>query len=676
MLFNEKNHTWTLNNGKTLNFSTFIKGEILMIGRRVNHIYNNDLFSFKEKVIPQDTIRFYMGKKSYPKWLDFQNKNLIIGNYKSQIYHKEKFKAYYINKIGDTSKVQFKNVGMNIDHYQNFDGITSFKVKFGKKNNSYGKKAKKNILRSITRSNGIDHFANIMFNKLGDGILIESKPIHLKFNNNISNNHIIEDVFDKYLIEKNRRREGSIIEVSFNGPFLLSKKEEFTYDYNHKSNDTLFVNNFIKQINKGEIDISLIDKELFDLFILLCKDFFGAHPAKDINLHWYHNPVSNLMEPTIREVEYNNIEDVLKEPLINAYVKKTKLNLADLRSRYYTEKNILSIREEVSKFKYIDSDISNSIINNIEEFIINNSDREFSKEISSNKINDTIIWDSKVNLKTDFTLDKNSILILKNRARVSIFDSVKVKIYGQILCQNTNDITFIGGENSSIFINTNEKLILKNLIFKGFSNLVDKTNNHYLPSAITFYKTDVILDNCKFRDNYRGDDFLNFFKCPDVNVINCSFENILADAIDSDFSNICIENSFFNNIGNDAVDCSGSTLRIYNSKFNDVEDKCVSAGESTIAYVYKSSFSNSAIALVSKDGSNLTNYNSFFEKNNLDITGFRKKLEYKEAQIYSFKSNNLINLIELGVITNIDSEKVESVKDDMYGKKYGKATEK
>ena len=110
--------------------------------------------------------------------------------------------------------------------------------------------------------------------------------------------------------------------------------------------------------------------------------------------------------------------------------------------------------------------------------------------------------------------------------------------------------------------------------------------------------------------------------------------------------------------------------------FNDVKDKCVSAGESTIAYVYKSSFSNSAIALVSKDGSNLTNYNSFFEKNNLDITGFRKKLEYKEAQIYSFKSNNLINLIELGVITNIDSEKVESVKDDMYGKKYGKATEK
>ena len=72
----------------------------------------------------------------------------------------------------------------------------------------------------------------------------------------------------------------------------------------------------------------------------------------------------------------------------------------------------------------------------------------------------------------------------------------------------------------------------------------------------------------------------------------------------------------------------------------------------------------------------VSEFANFFEKNNLDITGFRKKLEYKEAQIYSFKSNNLINLIELGVITNIDSEKDERVTDDKYGNLHGKATEK
>ena len=202
------------------------------------------------------------------------------------MYHKERFKAYYVDEKMDTSKVQFRNVGMNMDHYQNFDGITSFKVKFSGTNNSYG----------------IDYLSSIMFNKLGDGILIESTPIYLIVNNNISENHIMEDVFDKYLIEKNRRREGSIVEVSFNGPFDLGVKEDFFYDYNHKSTDTLFVNKFIKKINKGIVDIELIDTELFDLFILLCNDFFGAHPAKNINLHWYHNPLSNLMEPTIREV--------------------------------------------------------------------------------------------------------------------------------------------------------------------------------------------------------------------------------------------------------------------------------------------------------------------------------------------------------------------------------------
>jgi hypothetical protein len=357
-------------------------------------------------------------------------------------------------------------------------------------------------------------------------------------------------------------------------------------------------------------------------------------------------------------------------------VKKTKLNLDELRSRYYTEKNVLSIREEVSRFKYIDSDISNRIINNIEGLMVKYADSAFYKKNGSTKINDTIIWDSKVSLIDDYTLDENTILILKNGAHISVLDSVNVEIYGQIDCQNTQDIVFKGEENSSIYIRTSELLYLKNLNFEGFANLVDEVDNHYLPSAITFYETDVSLDNCKFSNNYRGDDFVNFFRCHDVSVSNCSFDNILADAIDSDFSNICIEKTTFNNIGNDAVDCSGSTLRIYKSKFNDVEDKCVSAGESSVAYVYESNFTNSAIALVSKDGSSLCNYNSFFQNNNLDITGFRKKLEYNEALIYSYSSNDHFHLIETGVITNIDSERVLSVKDDMYGKKYGKATEK
>lgn len=671
-LTNEKNHIWSYNSAKKLDILSFFKGESKKSLRRLRSIYNN-LNILKKETNPRDTLRFYIDKDTYPEWLNFQDLNLKISTYKSQVYHKERFKAYYVDEKMDTSKVQFRNVGMNMDHYQNFDGITSFKVKFSGTNNSYGRKSKKNILRSVTRPNGMDYLSSIIFNKFGDGILIESKPIYLIVNNNISNNHIIEDVFDKYLIEKNRRREGSIVEVSFNGPFDLGVKEDFFYDYNHKSTDTLFVNKFIEKINKGIVDIELIDTELFDLFILLCNDFFGAHPAKDINLHWYHNPVSNLMEPTIREVIIDDVENVIDEPLIKKYIKDSKLNFDFLRDKYYTKRNISNLRDEISKYKYIDSVLANSILRKIESYYLENK-LITKKSVSIKK--DTIIWDSKIILKNNYTIDKNSILILKNGAEVSISNSVIIKINGQIQCQNTVDIPFFGSENSSIFINTNKNVQLKNLTFTGFSNLRDESNNHYLPSAITFYKTSADLENCKFKDNYRGDDFINFFKCPNINVINCSFENVLADAIDSDFSNICIENTFFNNIGNDAVDCSASNLLIYNSKFNNVNDKCISSGESTIAHVYESSFSNSAIAIVSKDGSNLTNYNSSFENNELDMTGFRKKLEYKEAQIYSFNSNNRFNLIEVGVKTNIDSEKVKSVKDKMYGKKYGKATEK
>ena len=677
-LKSEKNHYWVFETSQNLSFLRFIKGEVTAIGRELRDSYKKSFnFLSKKNNFKKDTLVFYLEKKTYGDWLNFQNLNLKTSMYKSQIYHKKKFKALFLNSIKDTSKVQFRNVGMNMDHYQNFDGFTSFKVKFGKTNNPFGKKAKKNILRLATRNNGVDHFSNIVFNTLGNGILIDYKPVVLNINGKYYNNHIMEDAFDKYLIEKNSRREGSIFEVSFNGSFNEIKKlnqKELFFDYNYKSNDTLFTDNIIKKINKGIIPIEQIDVELFDLFILICYDFFGAHPAKEINLHWYHNPVTNLIEPTIREVEMLDSENVLELPFIKEYLNQTNLDFDNLRKKYYNSKNINEIKKTLLNKNHIDLDFANNVLKKMKDFSIDNFNSKLNSDFNIKK--DTIIWDSKINIKSNFILNKNSVLILKDGANIKVNDSVKIKINGLVLCQNNKNINFEGTETSSIYFNSTYNTVLQNIHFKGFGNLNDNSTNHYLPSAITFYETNVTIRNCKFSKNIIGDDFINFFRCPSVLVDSSIFENVYADAIDSDFSNININNTSFYNIGNDAVDCSGSNLEISNSKFVNVQDKCVSAGESTKAIVSNSSFIDSAIALVSKDGSSLTSSNINFEGNNLDVTSFRKKLEYKLSEIYIFSSNNKKNLIEIGVNTNIKSKKVDNVIDDMYGKKYGKATEK
>ncbi len=42
-----------------------------------------------------------------------------------------------------------------------------------------------------------------------------------------------------------------------------------------------------------------------------------------------------------------------------------------------------------------------------------------------------------------------------------------------------------------------------------------------------------------------GDDFINFFRSENISINNVNFENVLYDAIDSDFSELSIKNSVF-----------------------------------------------------------------------------------------------------------------------------------
>ena len=629
------------------------------------------------------TVNIYISPKNLVKLEFNQKRNNLISKF-YPILHKQKYKAYHLNNnLIDTSKIQIRNVGMNGDHYINPKN-SSLRIRFGNHSNSYGKKATKNILRRETRKYSFDYFANIVFNQLSDGIIINSEPINFIVNGKKSPLFLIEDGFDKFLIEKNRRREGSIIEVGFNGLLNDHDHDHFRrntvfFDYNYKSNDSLFTDSFIKDMNNGKIPFLKIDQDKLNSLILICFDFFGVHPIYDINLHWVHNPVSNLMEPTIREAALDKKitidEYIASRPndFISAYLKETNLNLDSLRNHYYPKfnydhaKSKMKLWENVFQPQFIKDRISEII-----DELVN-----YEKLPNDNKVNLVSNYTKKINLVGNHVLDqdliikKDEILDISMLKKLTFKNNANLYIYGDFINSKNKTTWEVLNGFSSIFIQSSFDIKFRNIDFYGFSNLMETSKNHYLPSAITFYKTNVIVEDCGFYDNKRGDDYINFFKCDSVEVYDSYFDNVLADAVDSDFSNFLIRDTYFKNIGNDGIDASGSIGSIENVYFDKVYDKAVSGGELSKLKVSNSRISNSEIGIVSKDGCNINFSNIVFHNNKLNVTAFTKKIEYPKAEIFS---NDLIEnfLFEKNAITNISEERVDDVYSLMYGAQYGR----
>lgn len=131
-------------------------------------------------------------------------------NIKKHSYH-EAFTEYK----NYNTRNKMKLFGMNSDHYHK--NKPSFRVKF--KGGRYFAKKKINILSPKTRSFQMDHIYNQTYKNKFGGIGIEQTPIILCINNKSKGVYFMEDFFDKYLIEKNKKKESFIFESGFNGEF-------------------------------------------------------------------------------------------------------------------------------------------------------------------------------------------------------------------------------------------------------------------------------------------------------------------------------------------------------------------------------------------------------------------------------------------------------------------------
>lgn len=636
----------------------------------VNFIENNNI----------KTISFSLSSNNYVKLQKERsrmvNNYVLTGNQWSgqNTYHKARY-----SDVREEANAEIRLFGLNPDHFRDVNGH-SFRVKFdGKK--GFGKK-KVNFLNPRSRDFITDPLINIIYSKLYNGIGLEYEPYRVILNK--ANYGILyqEDFFDKYLIEKNKRRESVIFEI-------INDSINFNYQGDNNSLEMtafelqqLFYNDidsFIKKIDKNKL------KDAMKLGLIINDE----HPFSDINLHWYYNPVNDLIEPTLREgfikkIENFNLDKIANNnPIIRRIFDPTIESeiLFELNNELEEIQEIIKSDESYSLLKKKMIGFSDQIQEREKIFIDNiNFIKQNSSTLNSNekKENIEIIKITKDTIiEGDFSILSNQKLIIYPGVSVKL-DNAYIKVYGgfQAIGDYSNQINITGINNlGTIYFNSTQDIILNNVVFKSLTNNLSGFNQ---PAAITFYESNSInIMNSVFKENVNGDDYLNFFRSKNIKIENSLFQDILNDAIDSDFSDLSIKNSRFNKIGNDAVDGSGSNIEIDSSKFSYIDDKAVSAGEGSYFTITNSSFTLNEIAVVSKDASNVILRSNKMDNNKIDFSSFVKKQYFGPSQAafentkidkYLIENNSKI----IGKDSILFSTDVES---KLYGNLYGRASE-
>ena len=188
-----------------------------------------------------------------------------------------------------------------------------------------------------------------------------------------------------------------------------------------------------------------------------------------------------------------------------------------------------------------------------------------------------------------------------------------------------------------------------------------------LTGGVTFYRSDVHLDQCRFQGN-RGEDALNIvhskFRLDDIEILTTA-----SDAFDADFADGIVVKGLFQDIGKagggDAIDISGSTVSVTGTRFLNIYDKALSVGERSEMRASDVVIEQTGTGAASKDGSRLDISNTTIKQaHNAGLMAYVKKPEYGsagiEARSLTFVATSTQTLAEKGSAIVIDGKTVES----------------
>ena len=309
---------------------------------------------------------------------------------------------------------------------------------------------------------------------------------------------------------------------------------------------------------------------------------------------------------------------------------------------------------------------------------------KFSFLIVNDKTRTIKFANKKCNISKELIIPKGYIVSAKPGCQINLINSAKIISYSPVsfFGNSDNPINITSSDSTGqgiVVFNCSQRSEFSYVNFKYLSNITDPGWD--LTGAITFYESPVTINNCKFSNNLRGDDYINIIRS-DFNVLNTTFENTKADAFDSDYSKGTLKNVMFNQLGNDAIDVSGTKLYVENIDIINAGDKGVSGGEGSNIICKNIKINGGEIAIASKDNTTIDINGISINSSKLAYCAFQKKTEYGPGIINVNKSilKNVGTdyLIEVGSSLSINgkqiNQKSDKVKELLYGAEYGKSS--
>jgi len=570
----------------------------------------------------------------------------------------------------------------------------SMRVKIKDKNSFKGTK-QFNLLRPETREYLIGYTANEIAKKYNI-ISIGYSPVQVMINGKNMGIYLFEDFFNKYLIEKNRKKDSVIFSIapSIDKGINRVGLKIFHPNPSRLTNDQKI---FISNIESRDFSFEqIIDEEKLIILFAVGFVFDSWHHFSYEDLHFYYNPHTNLIEPIIREVQ--SLPKDFKKRKLSEVDIKNRLKLLIHNNPYlsnYFEKNlndnlfISTLNKTINDiikgcFDIISSDefIKYDSIFNIESIasswhsnILTSNIKYLSNvlskiDVSSQSpicINDTIIFKGDLILDESITIRENEVLVIIEGSNIKFQNNSNLIIYGniKIMGSEKNPVTIsnIDDSNSSIVaIGTSG---INKIFHTTFQDLASLQHKDWINSAaLTFYESDVIIKHTNFSKNKKGDDYLNIIRTASYLIEDCNFNNILFDAIDIDYSNGKIINSTFSFIGNDAIDFSGSIADVSSCSFLHCGDKAISCGESSFIEISNCDITASKFGIVSKDLSEVKALNIKLLGNKFDYGVYQKKDEYGTGKLEAVgSSGELTVLLGEKAVYETDNKSVTIIRD-------------
>ena len=655
--------------------------------------------NFLQSESPKDTIHFFISNKNQLKLSKDREKRIgkvldwLSNNRKTDINidNKEAVNCnMYFNK--KKMRAEIKIPGLTWDHFLN-PQKTSLRIKI-KDNNSFKGTKQFNLLRPKTRG----YLLNYVINKISKNfniISIDYIPIHVVINGQDKGIYLFEDFFNKYLIEKNHKKDSLIFSLRTRNS--ETQKDDNPIKVYHPNFDKInqyqktLINNFEHNLESFNTNI---DEEKF---ITLCAIGFLSnswHQFYPTNLFYYYNPHTNLLEPIIREVEpreltnndLNSGFEILKvlkaltsdNTFLNSFLKEKSTDLQFIKKLEHKVISVINDYEDIRRsnefFKYDlifnRESVVNSWLLNILDKNINiikktsffhktkNSMNHFSNSLDQV---DTIWFQDNLIIDKTIIVNPNQVLIINEGSELKFQDNADLIVYGNIQINGTkpSPVSIANVDNSSssiIVINTTG---INNISHTNFHNLSNFDNDLWInSSSLTFYESIVEIKNSSFNKNRDGDDYLNIVRSSYF-INECEFNKVISDAIDIDFSNGIIKNCIFDKVGNDAIDFSGSYSQVSNTKFTNCGDKAISCGEISNIQIRDCKISFSYFGVVSKDLSLVNIENTFFSNNNFDFGIYKKKDEYGVGKLVE-NNNSGVSKILVDEYANYSSNKHKS----------------